>query len=371
MKKQDLEALAEKFVSVSTTTTKDDNLLLILRGVSKEGRALARACKNHAESVGAQATIVERGSAYMNKVLTNSSVAKLEQLAQQELELVQPFTTNINICEDADLSLITHDQSAYKKALRPAQNHRINNSRWLVVNAPSAAFANACDMEKPEFDEFYKKVCLLDYSRMAKAVMPLKEFMDQAQKVHIVGPGTDLQFSIDGLRSQPCVGERNVPDGECYTAPVKMSVNGQIAFGPSVYDGKTFSRIDLRYTEGYITAATAGNSSETEELNRILNRDAGARFTGEFAIGFNPHITAPVGDILFDEKQAKSIHIAQGQAYEGATDNGNRSSVHWDMVHSQAPEHGGGQIWVDDKLIRQDGLFIDTILEGLNPENLI
>lgn len=370
MNKQDLQALAEKFVSVSTATKENDNLLIILRGVTKEGRALGRACKAHAENIGAQATIVERGSAYMNKVL-NSSTTKFETLGQQELELVQPFTTNINICDDADLGLITGDQTAYKKAVRPAVNHRINNTRWLVVNAPSAAFADACGMDKPEFNEFYKKVCLLDYSRMAKAVMPLKEFMDQAKKVHIVGPGTDLQFSIDGLMSQPCVGERNVPDGECYTAPEKFSLNGQIAFGPSVYDGKTFSRIDVRYTNGYITAATAGNVAETEELNRILNRDAGARFTGEFAIGFNPHITRPIGDILFDEKQAKSIHIAQGQAYEGDTDNGNRSSVHWDMVHSQAPEHGGGQIWVDDKLIRQDGLFIVPELEGLNPDNLI
>lgn len=371
MNKNDLATLAEKFVSVSTSTAKDDNLLLILRGVSKEGRALARACKAHAESVGAQATIVERGSAYMNKILANASTAKIEQLAEQELELVQPFTTNINICDDADLSLITGDQSAYKKAMRPAQNYRINNSRWLVVNAPSAAFADACGMDKPEFNEFYKKVCLLDYSRMAKAVMPLKEFMDQTQKVQIIGPGTDLTGYKRNLKSKPCVGERNVPDGECYTAFEKYSLNGQIAFGPSVYDGKSFSRIDLRYTRGYITAATAGNAAETQELNRILNRDAGARFTGEFAIGFNPYITKPVGDILFDEKQAKSIHIAQGQAYEGDTDNGNRSSVHWDMVHSQAPEHGGGQIWMDDKLIRLDGQFIIPELQGLNPENLI
>lgn len=371
MKKDDLISLAEKFVKEATATCEGDNLLIYLRGVSKEGRALARACKSVAEQIGASARIEDRGSVYMNKLLANTSPDGLVKLGEKELEMVQGMQTNINICDSADEALITEDRSAYKAAMKPSLDQRVNHTRWLVVNAPSASFAQACGMELKEMEDFYKKVCLLDYKKMAQAVVPLQEFMDQAKQVRITGPGTDLEFSIDGLLSQPCVGERNIPDGECYTAPQKFSVNGQIAFGPSVYDGQHFSRIDLRYTKGYITAATAGNAAETEALNRILDRDAGARFTGEFAIGFNPHITRPVGDILFDEKIGGSIHIAQGQAYKGATDNGNNSSVHWDMVHSQRPEHGGGRLWVDGQLIRKDGRFVMPQLEGLNPENLM
>ena len=44
-------------------------------------------------------------------------------------------------------------------------------------------------------------------------------------------------------------------------------------------------------------------------------------------------------DILFDEKISGSFHFTPGQAYEDA-DNGNRSQVHWDMVHIQRPEYG-------------------------------
>jgi aminopeptidase len=315
--------------------------------------------------------VAERGSAYMNKVLANASPENLKKAGEEELRMVQQFTTNINICDDHDEAKIKLDQSDYKAAMRPSVNHRINNLRWLVVNAPSGQFAKACGMKPKEFDDFYLKVCLLDYKGMARAVMPLKELMDRTKNVRITGPDTNLTFSIDGLKSQPCVGERNIPDGECYTAPEKLSVNGYIAFGPSVYDGHRFSRIDLKYTDGYITDATAGNAEETAALNRILDRDAGARYTGEFAIAFNPHIDQLVGDILFDEKRKESIHIAQGQSYHGATYNGNDSSVHWDMVHSQSPKDGGGQIWFDDKLIRQDGRFVLPELEGLNPENLI
>ena len=74
-------------------------------------------------------------------------------------------------------------------------------------------------------------------------------------------------------------------------------------------------------------------------------------------------------DILFDEKIAGSFHFTPGQAYEEA-DNGNRSEVHWDMVCIQRPEFGGGQIFFDDVLIRQDGEFVLDELKGLNRENL-
>jgi aminopeptidase len=35
------------------------------------------------------------------------------------------------------------------------------------------------------------------------------------------------------------------------------------------------------------------------------------------------------------------------------------------------PEYGGGQIWFDDVLIREDGRFVIPELECLNPENLM
>ena len=91
---------------------------------------------------------------------------------------------------------------------------------------------------------------------------------------------------------------------------------------------------------------------------------------GEFAIGFNPHITRPMNDILFDEKIAGSIHFTPGSAYREA-DNGNRSQIHWDLVLMMDPAHGGGEVWFDEVVIRRDGLFILKELEGLNPENLL
>jgi aminopeptidase len=122
----------------------------------------------------------------------------------------------------------------------------------------------------------------------------------------------------------------------------------------------------LRFENGKIIEAT---SSNTKRINEILDTDDGARYIGEFAIGVNPYILHPMKDTLFDEKIAGSFHFTPGQAYVVA-DNGNRSSVHWDMVLIQRPEYGGGEIYFDDVLIRKDGLFIIPELACLNPDNL-
>ncbi len=373
MDQESYSKLAEQFVGNTTKTGEGDYLGIALRGVCPEGRELAEACKLEAERLGAKALIIERGSEFVNSVMANATPEGLLQAGAAELELVKPMTTFISICDDDDLLRIKreYDQGTFYKTMRPAQNQRVNHARWLVVDAPTPAFAKANGMDVPTAEAYYKKVCLLDYSRMAQQVIPLQELMDNTEHVRITGPGTDLSFSIKGLKSVPCVGERNIPDGECYTAPEKFSVQGRIQFGPSSYQGSRFTGITLEYNKGYISKAIGATPEETVILNKILDTDPGARFTGEFAVGFNPYITRPMGRILFDEKIGGSIHIAQGQAYEGIADNGNRSAVHWDMVHSQRPEHGGGQLWFDDKLIRHDGRFVIPDLDGLNPENLM
>ena len=150
--------------------------------------------------------------------------------------------------------------------------------------------------------------------------------------------------------------------------PVKDSVEGYIQFNAeTLYHGTVFNDIRLEFEKGKIVKATG---SDEEKLNSILDTDEGGRFIGEFAIAFNPYITEPMRDILFDEKIAGSFHFTPGNAYDIA-DNGNRSDIHWDMVLIQRPDYGGGEIWFDDVLIRKDGIFVIPELKGLNQENLV
>ena len=203
---------------------------------------------------------------------------------------------------------------------------------------------------------------------MQPGMKALKELMDATDRVEIKGPGTDLTFSIKGIPAIPCGGSHNIPDGEVFTAPVKDSVQGYVSYNaPSIYQGCPFDNIRLEFKDGKVVNAT---SSNTEKLNHILDSDPGARYIGEFALGFNPHILQPMRDILFDEKISGSFHFTPGQCYE-QTENGNKSQVHWDMVCIQREDCGGGTIHFDGKLIRENGRFVPKELHGLNPENLV
>jgi aminopeptidase len=203
---------------------------------------------------------------------------------------------------------------------------------------------------------------------MVPGMNALAGLLRRTDRVQIKGPGTDLSFSIKGIGAQECGGLRNIPDGEVFSCPVRESVEGVLQYNaPTVYLGTSFDRIRLVFRQGRIVEATANN---TRRLNEILDSDPGARYVGEFALGFNPHILEPMRDILFDEKIAGSFHFTPGQAYDEC-DNGNKSQVHWDMVCIQRPEYGGGEIWFDGKLIRKDGLFLRKPLRKLNPEYLL
>jgi aminopeptidase len=246
---------------------------------------------------------------------------------------------------------------------------RIPKTRWVVLRWPHPSMAQAAGMSTEAFEDFFFQVCAgVDYDKMARAMEPMKARMDRTDQVHIVGPGTDLTFSKKGIPTIPCKGDRNIPDGEIFTCPVKDSVDGVVQYNcETLYRGTVFNGIRLVFEKGRIVEATAGG--DTAKLNEILDSDEGARYIGEWSMGFNPYITQPMKDILFDEKIAGSFHFTPGQAYEIA-DNGNRSQVHWDMVCLQAEAQGGGEIRFDGELIRKNGLFVPEELQGLNPDRL-
>src|SRR5438105_10622680 len=270
-----------------------------------------------------------------------------------------------NITEQADVP--TDQMKLVAKKMRPVQDERVQKTKWVVLRWPTPAMAQLASMSTEAFEEFFFEVCSLDYRKLLPGMKALKRLMEKTDKVEIRGPGTELRFSIKNIPAVLCGGDRNIPDGEVFTAPVRESVDGFVTFNvPSIYQGTGFDNIRLEFENGKIVKAT---SNETKKLNEVLDSDAGARYIGEFSLGFNPYILHPMRDILFDEKIAGSFHFTPGQAYETA-DNGNRSQVHWDMVSIQREDYGGGTIYFDGKLVRENGLFVPKPLQALNPDRL-
>lgn len=244
---------------------------------------------------------------------------------------------------------------------------RVPKTRWCVLRYPTPAMAQAASMSQEAFEDFFFEVCTMDYSRMSRAMDALKAWMERTDQVRIVGPGTDLRFSIAGLPAVKCAGECNIPDGEIYTAPVRESVNGVISYNvPSIQDGFTFENVQLHFENGKIVQASA---NDAQRIQKIFDMDEGARYVGEFALGVNPFIEKPMKNILFDEKIMGSFHFTPGACYDDCF-NGNRSALHWDLVSIQTPQWGGGEIYFDGVLVRKDGRFVPAELSCLNPENL-
>lgn len=294
-------------------------------------------------------------------------VSKAEQDLMRQCNCYIGMRGSHNISELSDVARLQQD--LYEKiVVHPVHmDIRVPNTRWVILRWPSSSMAQQAEMSTEAFEDYFFHVCTLDYAKMKRAMQPLIQTLSKAEEVKITGPGTNLTFSIKGIEAVGCSGHRNIPDGEVFTAPVKDSVEGVIQYNvPTIYRGETHLNTLLKFKKGKIVEATSSNSSK---LNEVLDSDEGARYIGEFALGFNPYCCRPMKDILFDEKIAGSLHFTPGNCYQ-ETDNGNRSSIHWDMVLMQNAEKGGGEIYLDGKLIRKDGLFVLPELQALNPDQL-
>ncbi len=294
-------------------------------------------------------------------------MAQVDALEMENMDCYLGIRGSDNVSESADVP--AENMAAYSRFyMNPVHMEiRVPKLRWCVMRYPNYAMAQLNNTSLEAFEDFYFDVCCLDYKKMEEAMTPLVELMERTDKVRIEGPGTDLTFSIKDIPVVKCAGNMNIPDGEIYTAPVMDSVNGTLTYNtPAVYQGFTYENICLKFENGKIVEATA---NDTERINSVFDTDAGSRYIGEFAIGVNPYILKPMKDTLFDEKIMGSFHFTPGNSYDEAP-NGNSSSVHWDLVCIQTPEFGGGRIYFDDVLIREDGKFVLPELECLNPENL-
>ncbi len=296
------------------------------------------------------------------------TIAKVEKTQMQSVQCYLGVRGSVNVSELSDVA--AGKQRLYESTVWNTVHReiRIKQTRWCVLRWPTASMAQMAEMSTEAFEDFYFNVCTLDYAKMSRAMKPLEKLMSRTDQVRLKGPDeTDLTFSIKGIGAIGCDGRLNIPDGEVFTAPVRNSVEGTIQFNcPTIYRGATHTDVRLVFRKGRVVEAS---SNATDHLNEVLNSDPGARYAGEFAIGFNPWCTRPMKDILFDEKIAGSIHFTPGACYDEAS-NGNKSAIHWDLVMRQTPEVGGGEIYFDGKLIRKDGRFVPKSLQGLNPENL-
>ncbi|MBQ7136693.1 MAG: aminopeptidase [Bacilli bacterium] len=363
-----IKKLAETIVNYSLNVKEDEHVLITYQSI--ESRELVKELINQ--------IVLRKGIPFTNYVdpfisnllkekTTSKRIELIKEYQQFELDHFDSFINikyNLNDYETKNIPDSIRDE--IKRKTYEIHDKIVNERKWVLLNYPSYVDGFKSKMKYEDFLNYSFDVMTIDYSKMSEDIKPLQKLMDKTNKVRIIGKDTDITFSIKGMKSVPCTGEMNIPDGEIFSCPIKNSVNGVITYNTtSTYNGEVFSNIRLEFKDGKIINATCNEEDKNEKLNKIFDTDEGSRYVGEFSLGLNPKVLHPMGDILFDEKIIGSIHFTPGAAYKECY-NGNDSNIHWDLVLIQRKEYGGGELYFDDVLIRKDGLFVIDELEHLN-----
>ena len=242
------------------------------------------------------------------------------------------------------------------KLIRPLMDPMIDSDRWILTYYPTDAMAQEAGMSLSSLRDFYFESVLVDYKKMERELKSLEKIMDQGNEIHVVGRMTDLRVNIKGRLAQACFGERNIPDGECFLAPVTNGVNGEVYFElPTLAFGHEVSGIHLEFKDGRVINAKAEKGEEA--LLKMLETDPGARYLGEFAIGANFKITRGMLNTLFDEKIGGTIHMALGRAYKEKRGGGeNESAIHWDIVKDMRTP--GSVLTIDGVEVLREGRLL-------------
>lgn len=233
--------------------------------------------------------------------------------------------------------------------------------RWTGLPYPISAQAQEAGMALSEYEDFVYSSCLVDrenpvaeWMKIRKKQDKICEFLNKTNEIHMVGEGTNLTFNVKGRTWINCSGEKNMPDGEVFTAPIEDSANGTIRFTfPGIFSGREIEDIRLTFKDGRVVKASAVKG---DDLLQQLLKIEGADRLGETAIGTNYNITRFTKNMLFDEKMGGTIHMALGFNPIPATGGLNKSALHWDILKDMRTD---GEIYADNELFYKDGKFLN------------
>ncbi len=371
MNSKKIEMLTKKILEYSLEVKEKENLLVEIFG--EEGMPLAIELIKQAEKKNINVFFNIINYTMLKELLKNCNGTQIKLYAKHDYERMKDMDAYVAIsCKKTESEfegILLEKMEMYNKEYmtKVHLNERVNK-KWCTLRYPNEFFAQKNNMSLEKAEKYYFDVCLLDYKKLSFAMDNLVDLLNKSDKIRIIGENTDISFSIKGIKAQKYIGNFNLPDGEVATAPVKDSVNGYITYNTeTIYGGQKFKNIKFEFENGKIINAIA---DKTKELNKILDIDDGARYIGEFAFGLNPYIKYVSQDVLYDEKVYGSFHLTPGNSLK-ESDNGNKSAIHWDIVCIQTKEFGGGEIWVDNKLIRKNGEFVIEDLKCLNMDNLL
>jgi aminopeptidase len=315
--------------------------------------------------------------AILNVALEGQIAAYFKHASDAQLEWISPFAewmvdnADVRIAVGAstntrELSGVAPERQTLRQSAtgdlmaRAMKRSADGDFRWCYTLFPTSAYASEAEMSLADYEDFYYGACLATdsepltaWKRASEQTNRLAEWIEDHEEVRVTAPGTDITLGIAGRRFIPCVGDRNMPDGEFFTGPVEDSVEGEVSFHlPAVIGGREVSGVKLRFEAGKVVEASAERGEEY--LLKLLDTDEGARRLGELGIGTNYGIDRGTREVLLDEKIGGTVHMAVGASYPESGGE-NESAVHTDLV---CDLRLGGKLEVDGVVMQEDGRFV-------------
>lgn len=255
-----------------------------------------------------------------------------------------------------ELSDVSGDLLAERsRAVEPVREEMLEK-RWCLTQHPTNSHAQLAGMSLSRYRDFVYDAMLRDWDKVEEDQELLRERLEGASEVQIIGDETDIGMSVDGMHAVNSAGRHNMPSGEVFTAPIPDSVNGRVLFDkPLVHQGREIEGVRLEFSDGEVVESSAERNEGL--LHDVLETDDGARRLGELGIGTNREIDTFTRNMLFDEKMGDTVHMALGRAYDenvGENMEQNQSAVHVDMIKGMTD----GKILFDGEVVQEDGRFV-------------
>jgi aminopeptidase len=277
-----------------------------------------------------------------------------ELAAMRETDVVVMVAGSENAAETSDVA--PGKSAAASRARAPILEERLDSTRWVITQHPTAADAQAAGMSTGAWAEFVYGAVNRDWTAQRERQARVAERLAAASEVRLVSAGTDLRLDVDGMAALNDHATQNLPGGEVAISPVPDGVTGEVTFDlPLRRNGRELRDAHLTFEDGEVVAYDAARNVEV--LESVLETDEGAKRTGELGIGTNRGIDRVTHNTLFDEKMGGTVHLALGNALEECVPDGepfNESAAHVDLLVDVRED---SRVLFDGETVLEDGVF--------------
>ena len=188
-----IEKLAEILVNYSCHVQKGEKVYI--HYIGKDTTDLARQLVKEVYKAGGVPFVHFTDPQVQREVLLHCTKEQMEEMAKvdaMEMDMMDCYIAVRGSDNVSELSDVPSEQMGYYEKYYATPVHherRVPHTKWVVLRYPNKAMAQLSQTSTEAFEDFYYKVCTLDYSKMNEAMSYLVDYMNRTDKVRMTEIG--------------------------------------------------------------------------------------------------------------------------------------------------------------------------------------